>query len=129
MVLARVPTIRGILSANALRLVGEFSYAFAANKRDSAAQCCAELASNWTVRGSSAFKDSGHPGCDGRGDAEVAMTKLMLAVGILCSLILYDPARVINNLGPEAQRIGWMIKSSLSTERAMPQVASFVRGH
>jgi hypothetical protein len=57
------------------------------------------------------------------------MTKLMLAVGILCSLILYDPVRVMSNLGPEAQRIGWMIKSSLSTERAMPQVASFVRGH
>jgi hypothetical protein len=57
------------------------------------------------------------------------VTKLMLAVGILASLILYDPTRVTNNLGPEAQRIGWMIKSSLSTERAMPTVASFVRGH
>jgi hypothetical protein len=56
------------------------------------------------------------------------MTKLMLAVGIVASLILADPMRLINYLGPEAQRLGWKIKTTLSTERAMPQVATFVRG-
>jgi hypothetical protein len=56
------------------------------------------------------------------------MTKLMLAVGVISSLILFDPGRVINRLGPEAQWLGWKIKTALSTERALPHVAAFVRG-
>jgi hypothetical protein len=64
----------------------------------------------------------------GQGDVEVAMTKLMLAVGVISSLILFDPGRVINRLGPEAQWLGWKIKTALSTERALPHVAAFVRG-
>jgi hypothetical protein len=56
------------------------------------------------------------------------MTKLMLAVGVVASLILADPTRVINHLGPEAQWLGWKIKTALSTERALPQVATFMRG-
>ena len=56
------------------------------------------------------------------------MTKLMLAVGVIASLILYDPMRMLSYLGPEAQRLGWKIKTTLSTERALPQVGAFVRG-
>ena len=56
------------------------------------------------------------------------MTKLMLAVGILTSLFLSDPMRLMSHLGPEAQWLGWKIKTTLSVERAMPQVASFVKG-
>jgi len=56
------------------------------------------------------------------------VTKLMLAVGILTSLFLSDPMRLMSHLGPEAQRLGWKIKTTLSVERAMPQVASFVKG-
>jgi len=63
-----------------------------------------------------------------RGDAEVAVTKLMLAVGILSSLFLSDPTRLMSHLGPEAQLLGWKIRTTLSVERAMPQVAAFVRG-
>ena len=56
------------------------------------------------------------------------MTKLMLAVGVIASLILFDPMRMLSYLGPEAQRIGWKIKTTLSTERALPSVAAFMRG-
>jgi hypothetical protein len=56
------------------------------------------------------------------------MTKLMLAVGVTASLILADPTRVINYLGPEAQWLGWKIRTALSIDRAVPQVASFMRG-
>jgi hypothetical protein len=56
------------------------------------------------------------------------MTKLMLAVGVIASLILFSPMQVINRLGPEAQWLGWKIKTALSTERALPQVRAFVRG-
>ena len=56
------------------------------------------------------------------------MTKLMLATGVVASLILADPMRLMGHLGPEAYRLGWKIKTTLSTERMMPQVAAFMRG-
>ena len=56
------------------------------------------------------------------------MTKLMLATGVVASLILADPMRLMGHLGPEAQWLGWKIKTTLSTERMMPQVAAFMRG-
>jgi hypothetical protein len=54
----KAPTIRGILSANARSLVGEFSRALPQTSAVLASQCFAELASNCSARGSSAFKDS-----------------------------------------------------------------------
>jgi hypothetical protein len=100
-----------------------------ANTRGLARQCFAELALNCSAHGRGVFKGPPPFLTHGQGDAEVAaMTKLMLAVGVVASLILADPMRLISYLGPEAQWLGWKIRTTLSTERAMPQVSSFMRG-
>jgi hypothetical protein len=40
------------------------------------------------------------------------MSKLMIAFMLFISGALYDPPRVLNQLGPEAVAIGWKIKTS-----------------
>ena len=42
-----------------------------------------------------------------------AMSKLMILFVLLVSGSLYDPQRVIHQLGPEASAIGWKIASTL----------------
>ena len=42
------------------------------------------------------------------------MSKLMIIFVILMSGALYDPQRVINQLGPEASALGWKIKNKLA---------------
>lgn len=41
------------------------------------------------------------------------MTKLMMVVVICMSGALYDPTRILYQLGPEAAAFGWMVKSKL----------------
>ena len=41
------------------------------------------------------------------------MSKIMIVFVLLISGSLYDPQRVINQLGPEAAAVGWKIASSL----------------
>jgi len=57
-------------------------------------------------------------------DLEVAMTKVMIITAMLASVSLLDPLMVINHLGPQANVVGWKIKTSLDPARMSPQVAS-----
>ena len=41
------------------------------------------------------------------------MSKLMIVFVLLVSGALYDPQRVIYQLGPEASAVGWKIASTL----------------
>lgn len=41
------------------------------------------------------------------------MSKLMVMFILLVSGTLYDPPRVLNQLGPQASAVGWKIASSL----------------
>ena len=41
------------------------------------------------------------------------MSKLMLVVGLLASVTLFDPMIVLTQLGPLANLIGWKIKTAL----------------
>ena len=41
------------------------------------------------------------------------MSKLMVIFVLCVSGTLYDPPRVLNQLGPEAAAVGWKIASSL----------------
>jgi len=41
------------------------------------------------------------------------MSKLMILFVLCMSGALYDPSRVIHQLGPEAAAIGWKISSTL----------------
>jgi hypothetical protein len=41
------------------------------------------------------------------------MSKLMILFVLLMSGALYDPPRVLHQLGPEAAAIGWKISSTL----------------
>jgi hypothetical protein len=41
------------------------------------------------------------------------MSKLMILFVLLMSGALYDPPRVLNQLGPEATAVGWKIASVL----------------
>jgi len=58
---------------------------------------------------------------------EAAVTKLMMLVGLLASFALFDPMKVMDNLGPQASLLGWKIKSNLDVARAFPQW-EFFRG-
>jgi hypothetical protein len=55
------------------------------------------------------------------------LTKAMLLVGCLSSLVLFDPTRAVAYLGPQASWLGWKITSALSIERAVPQTTFFGR--
>ena len=44
---------------------------------------------------------------------EDTISKLMIIFVLFVSGTLYDPPRVLNQLGPEAAAIGWKIKSAL----------------
>lgn len=55
------------------------------------------------------------------------MTKLMMLVGLLASFALFDPMKVMDNLGPQASLLGWKIRSNLDIARAFPQW-EFFRG-
>ena len=52
------------------------------------------------------------------------MTKVMIITAMLASVSLLDPLMVINHLGPQANVVGWKIKTSLDPARMSPQVAS-----
>jgi hypothetical protein len=41
------------------------------------------------------------------------MSKLMILFVVVMSGALYDPPRVLNQLGPEAAAIGWKISATL----------------
>ena len=41
------------------------------------------------------------------------MSKLMILFVLLMSGALYDPPRVLNQLGPEAAALGWKLSSTL----------------
>jgi hypothetical protein len=60
-------------------------------------------------------------------EAEAAMTKLMLLVGLLAMLALLDPMYAIGLVGPQAAWIGHKINSATNIERVLPQW-SFFRG-
>jgi hypothetical protein len=60
-------------------------------------------------------------------DVEVAMTKLMMITAVLASLSLLDPLMVINHLGPQANLVGWKIKTSLDPARMSTDFASLRR--
>jgi hypothetical protein len=51
------------------------------------------------------------------------VSKVMLAVGVLASLVLLDPMSVMSRLGPHASVVGFKIKSSI--DGAVPQVSWF----
>jgi hypothetical protein len=55
------------------------------------------------------------------------MTKLMMITAVLASVSLLDPLMVINHLGPQANLVGWKIKTSLDPGRMYAQVASLRR--
>jgi hypothetical protein len=42
------------------------------------------------------------------------MSKMMIVFVLLMSGALYDPPRVLNQLGPEAAAIGWKIKTAFA---------------
>jgi hypothetical protein len=60
-------------------------------------------------------------------EAEAAMTKLMLLVGLLATLALLDPMYAIRLVGPQAAWVGNKISSAADVGRALPQW-SFFRG-
>lgn len=43
------------------------------------------------------------------------MSKLMVIFVLFMSGALYDPQRVLNQLGPEAAAVGWKIASTLKS--------------
>ena len=49
------------------------------------------------------------------------MSKAMLALVLLASVVLYDPQRVLAFLGPQAQAFGLSLKSALDITRILPQ--------
>jgi hypothetical protein len=52
---------------------------------------------------------------------EAAMAKFLIGACLLVGLIiLYDPPTVLGYLGPEANLLGWKIKSALDVERFLP---------
>ena len=58
------------------------------------------------------------------------MSKLMIIFVLFMSGALYDPPRVLNQLGPEAAAIGWKIASTLGraeAEARMSALAAILR--
>ena len=55
------------------------------------------------------------------------MGKLMLAVGVLASVILFDPMGTFNIFGPQTSWLGWKISKAIESERATAQVSWFRR--
>jgi len=55
------------------------------------------------------------------------MTKVMLLVGLLATLVLLDPMYAVGLMGPQGSWLGYKITSTLDIERALPQW-SFFRG-
>jgi hypothetical protein len=60
-------------------------------------------------------------------ETEAAMTKLMLAVGLLAMVALLDPMFSVGLVGPQAAWLGHKINSVVDIEHALPQW-SFFRG-
>jgi hypothetical protein len=60
-------------------------------------------------------------------EAEAAMTKLMLLVGLLAMLALLNPMYAVGLVGPQVAWVGHKINSAVDVERALPQW-SFFRG-
>ncbi|HKA73400.1 MAG TPA: hypothetical protein VKE26_16440 [Xanthobacteraceae bacterium] len=55
------------------------------------------------------------------------MGKLMLAVGVLASVVLLDPMGTFNLFGPQASWLGWKISKTIESERASVQFSWFRR--
>jgi len=58
---------------------------------------------------------------------EAVVGKLMLAVGVLASVILFDPMGTFNIFGPQTSWLGWKISKAIESERATAQVSWFRR--
>jgi len=58
---------------------------------------------------------------------EAAVGKLMLAVGVLASVVLLDPMGTFNLFGPQASWLGWKISKTIESERASVQFSWFRR--
>ena len=55
------------------------------------------------------------------------MSKLMLIIVLLASATIADPTRALEFLGPQAQSIGWQLKSALDINRVLPQFSRYGR--
>ena len=55
------------------------------------------------------------------------MGKVMLAVGVLASVVLFDPMGTFNIFGPQASWLGWKINKAIESERASMQMSWFRR--
>jgi hypothetical protein len=52
------------------------------------------------------------------------MSKLFLALVIVASAAICDPPRVLAWAGPQAQAVGWKIKTALGIDRFLPNFSS-----
>jgi hypothetical protein len=55
------------------------------------------------------------------------MSKMMLALLIAASSAIYDPPRVLNWVGPQAQTFGSKLKNMLDVNRLLPQLSQMGR--
>ena len=55
------------------------------------------------------------------------MSRVLLAVLLIASVVVADPPRVLGLLGPQAQAFGRKLKSVLDPYRILPQVSRIER--
>jgi hypothetical protein len=55
------------------------------------------------------------------------MSKAMRAVLLIASAVMYDPPQALGLLGPQAQMLGYELKSAFDINRVLPQFARAVR--
>ena len=54
------------------------------------------------------------------------MSKLLFSL-VLASTAIYGPSRTLEWVGPQAQAIGWKLKSALDINRWLPQLSQVGR--
>jgi hypothetical protein len=45
--------------------------------------------------------------------------KALIGIVLLAGAVLYDPPKALSMLGPDAQMLGWKIKSTFNVERIL----------
>jgi hypothetical protein len=51
------------------------------------------------------------------------MSKLLFGLLVLASTVIYGPSRTFEWLGPQAQTLGWKLKTTLDINRWLPQLS------
>jgi hypothetical protein len=56
------------------------------------------------------------------------MSKAMLALLLLVSVVICDPPWALQWLGPQAQTFGWKLKSALDINQILPRLSPMGKG-